>query len=105
MLSTVTHQTGLVSGGPSRGPNSYDCVYELRQKLRCACCNVNWFKPPVIHYWSFRGGVSVVVYSNCQCLSAFFLSLAYCSIYLGQPCGHLLGKICPLDFSLVLFLF
>ena len=30
-----------------------------------------------------QGGPSVVVYSNCQCSSAFCLSLTYCSIYLG----------------------
>ena len=26
-------------------------------------------------------------------------------IYLGPPCGHLLGKSCPLGFSLVFFFF
>ena len=26
---------------------------------------------------------SVVIYSNCQCLSAFYFSLTYCLIYLG----------------------
>ena len=40
-----------------------------------------------------KGDASVVVYSNCQCSSAFVLSLTYCSIYLGQPCGHLLGTL------------
>ena len=51
----------------------------------------------------FQGGASVVVYSNCQCSFAFCWSLTYCSFYLGQPCGHLLGKSCPFDFSFVLF--
>ena len=46
-----------------------------------------------------------MVYSNCQCSSAFCLSLTYCSICLGQSCGHLLGKSCPLGFSLLLFSF
>ena len=32
-------------------------------------------------------------------------SLTHCSIYLGQPCGHLLGKSYPFGFSRVLFLF
>ena len=33
---------------------------------------------------SFQGDASVVGYSNCQCSSAFCLSLTYCSIYLGS---------------------
>ena len=33
-----------------------------------------------------------MVYSNCQCSSAFCLSLTYCSIYSGLD--HLLGKRC-----------
>ena len=37
----------------------------------------------VMYYWLFQGDVSVVVYSNCQCLPAFGLSLTYCSIYVG----------------------
>ena len=51
----------------------------------------------VIYYWPFQGGAY-----NCQCLSAFCWSLANCSFYLSY--GHLLGKSCPLVFSLVLFL-
>ena len=61
--------------------------------------------PPLIYYLPFQGDASVVVYSNCQCLSVFYLFLTYCSIYLGEPCGQLLGKSCLLGFSLVLFLF
>ena len=38
--------------------------------------------PPVIYYWPFQCGSSVVVYSNCQCPSAFCWSLTYCSSYL-----------------------
>ena len=34
----------------------------------------------VIYYWPFQGDASVVVYCNCQCLSAFCLSFTYCSI-------------------------
>ena len=34
--------------------------------------------PPVIYYWPFQGGASVVVYSNCQCTFAFCWSLLYC---------------------------
>ena len=33
------------------------------------------------------------------------LSLTYCSVYLGYPCGHLLGKSCPLGFHLCCFYF
>ena len=62
-------------------------------------------RPPVIYYWSFTGDASVVVYFNCQCPPSVCLSLTYCSIYLGQPCDHLLGKNCPLGLPLVLFLF
>ena len=43
--------------------------------------------------------------TNIYSSSAFCLSLTYCSIYLGLPCGHLLGKSSPLGFSFVLFLF
>ena len=39
--------------------------------------------PPVIYYWPFQCDTSVVVYPNCQCSSALWLSLTYCSIYLG----------------------
>ena len=67
--------------------------------------HIHQSKPPVIYYWPFQGDASVVVYSNCQCSSAFYLSLTYCSIYLRQPCSHLLGKSCPLGISLMLFLF
>ena len=42
---------------------------------------------------------------SCQCSSPFCLSLTYCSVYLGYPCGHLLRKSCPFGFSLVLFIF
>ena len=37
----------------------------------------------VIYYWPFQGDASVLVYSNCQCSSAFYLPLTHCSIYLG----------------------
>ena len=43
----------------------------------------SWSAPPVIYYWPFHGDASVVVYSNCQCSSAFCLSLTHCSIYVG----------------------
>ena len=46
-----------------------------------------------------------MVYSNCQCSSTFCLLLTYCLFYVVQPCGHQLGKTCPLGFPLVLFLF
>ena len=57
----------------------------------------------VIYYWLVQGGVSVFICSYCQCLSAFCLSLTFCSFYLGYP-GHLLGKSCPLGIPLELFL-
>ena len=34
----------------------------------------------------------LVVYSNCQCSSAFCVSMTFCSFYLGWPGGHLLEK-------------
>ena len=56
------------------------CVYEPQQNLGWDCCSV---KPPVIYYWPFQGDAYVVVYSNCHYSSAFCLSFAYGSIYLG----------------------
>ena len=41
--------------------------------------------PTIIYSWPFQGDASVMIYSNRQCSSAFCLSLAYCSIYLGKP--------------------
>ena len=38
---------------------------------------------PVMYYWPFQGGASVVVYSYCQCSFTFCLSLTLCSFYLG----------------------
>ena len=52
---------------------------------------------PVIYYWPFRVGASVMVYSNCQCSSAFCWSRIAWWPSAGKelfPC-----------FSLVLFLF
>ena len=43
-----------------------------------------------------------MVYSNCQCSSAFCWSLTHCSFYLA--CGHLLGKCCPLPSHLAFHL-
>ena len=55
--------------------------------------------PQVIYYWPFQGDASVVVYSNCQCSSAFCLSLTYCSIYLAD----ILVAICWKELSHWLF--
>ena len=43
-----------------------------------------------------------ILIDNVRPLSFVF---DYSSIYLGQPCGHLLGKSCPLGFWLVLFFY
>ena len=57
----------LMSRGPSRGPNVY--VY---MNLGWGCCNIKpGSSPPGIYYWQFLGDASAVVYSNCQCSSAF----------------------------------
>ena len=45
-----------------------------------------------------------MVYSSCQGSSAISLSLTFCTFYLGQPGGHLLGKSCALSFPLLLSL-
>ena len=61
-------------------------VYELQQNLR------RWFleretglspPPPVIYYWPFQGGASVVVYSYCNCVSASCRYLTTCWVCLG----------------------
>ena len=39
--------------------------------------------PPVIYYWPFKGGASAVVYWNCHCSSAFYLSWTFSSVCLG----------------------
>ena len=75
---------------------------EPEQNLgRGLCTGKTGLSPPVIYYWPFQGGASVLVYFNSQCSSALCLSLTLCSFYL---CGHLLGRGCPLGFPLVLFL-
>ena len=56
----------------------------VRLLQRKTCLRPPTLPPPqVIYYWQFQGDASVVDYSNWQCLSALFLSLTYCSIYLG----------------------
>ena len=40
-------------------------------------CETGLSPPPVIYYWPFQGGASVVVYSSCQCLSAFCLCVLF----------------------------
>ena len=81
------------------------CVWTTADPRARLHARTTGLSPPVFYYWSFSGGASVVVYSNCQCSSASICLLTYCSFYLGWPCGHLLGKNCPLGFSLVLVLF
>ena len=36
---------------------------------------------------------------------SLFVSLVFCSFYLGQPGGHLMDKSCPFGFLLELFYF
>ena len=41
---------------------------------------------------------------NSLTVRPIFVCLCMTVFYLGLPCGHLLGKSCPLGFSLVLVL-
>ena len=84
---------------------TYMCIWTATEPWARLLQRKTGLSPPVIYYWPLQCDASVVVHSKCQCSSAFCLSLTYCSIYLGKPCGHLLGKSCPLGFSLVLFWF
>ena len=42
----------------------------------------NRFKPPVVYYWPFRGGASVLVCSNCNCVSLLVSLWRFYFIYL-----------------------
>ena len=96
-----------------RGPNNLFVyyMYELRNLGRGLCTRKIGLgtdpSNPVNYYWPFQlwCGASVVVYSKCQCSSTVCLSLTFCSFYLGQPGGNLLGKSYFLDLTLVLFFF
>ena len=55
---------------------------ELMVRLLQRIASLSPVPHPVIYYWPFQGDASDVVYSNCQCSSAFCLALTYCSIYL-----------------------
>ena len=85
---------------------TYMCIWTTAEpRARLSACKTRLSRPQVVYYWPFQGGASVVVYSKCECPLAFSWSLTYCSFYLGYPCGHLLGKCCPVGFSFVLFNF
>ena len=90
---------------PSCGPNNLHLYDPQQNPGRGVWSRKTGLSSRVIYYWPFQGGASVVIYYNCQCSSAFYLLLTYCSFYLGYSCVHLLGKSCPLCFSLVLILF
>ena len=67
----------LMSRGPLRGPNNfYVYVPTTEPRVRLPERKIV-LSPSVIYYWRFQGDASVVVYCNCQCLSAFYLSLTY----------------------------
>ena len=60
----------LLSRSLLRGPNNL-YVYELQQNLgRGLLERETGLNTPVIYYWPFQCGASVVVYSKCNCSSA-----------------------------------
>ena len=61
-----------------------NCVYMNHSRTRGeGCARKTGLSPSVIYYGPFQCGACVVIYSNCQCSSAFCWSLTYCSFYLG----------------------
>ena len=58
------------------------CLWNTSESRVRVTAAWNKFKPQVIYYWRFQGGVSVVVYSNCICSSASCYSLTICSLCL-----------------------
>ena len=42
------------------------CLWTTAEPRARVVATSNWFKPPVIYYWPFQGGASVLVYSNCN---------------------------------------
>ena len=90
---------------PSRGPNNLYVSMNHTRRVRLLQRKTG-LSPQVIYYWPFQGDASVVVYSNCQCSSAFCLSLTYLFNLFRIALCHLLGKRWSICFSLdVLFLF
>ena len=108
--------TKLIGGGLLYIHSSYfyHCVLSVFYNIcKEPLQNLGWrllqrgtgLRPPVIYYWPFQCDVSVVVYSNCQCSSAFSLSLTYYSIIWNSLVAICWERAVPLVFSLVLFLF
>ena len=53
-------------------------VYEPQHNIgRGLCARRTGLSRPVIHYWPFQGGASVVVYSRCHCSSVYFLFILF----------------------------
>ena len=97
----------LMSRGPSRGPKIFYVYMNHSRTYGEVAAAYDRFKSP--------SNLLLTVPRRCFCCGVFLIVnvrplsvarfLTYCSIYLGLPSGHLLGKGCPLGFSLVLFLF
>ena len=81
------------------------CLWTAAEPRARVVALSNQIKPPVIYYWPFQGGASIVVYSSYNCVCASCWSLTICWFCLGHPGGHLLGKSWLLGFPLVLFWF
>ena len=69
----IRKQYAVMVCSPSRGSNNLN-VYEPHRNLgRGLCTRKIGLCLPVIYYWRFQGGASVLVYFNCQCSCSFYL--------------------------------
>ena len=86
--------------------NQLNVLYHFRNWGWGWACKID-LSPPVIHYWPFQGGSSVVVLCCLFLVSEFLWCFALCMFLLflvrfGLLSGHLLGTSCSLGWPYVL---
>ena len=86
--------------------NQLNVLYHFRNWGWGWACKID-LSPPVIHYWPFQGGSSVVVLCCLFLVSEFLWCFTLCMFLLflvrfGLLSGHLLGTSCSLGWPYVL---